>query len=204
MKVLSQDSLWVHTWVHCHRAIFCDCDSEMSTHPWAIASDFSLDVGCDSLLRLQNRWRLRWSSVGSPCRNSLRVRLATAKPLAIALAMPGYTQVHTWMPLLCLTLWVFLILATLGSMWLKCSADGGLSGTGWMAKICLCFFWGGHCLWGRKHIPFELLGLHHTIWGCIYQELIHVIISPPTTPNKFWGFSKRNCQENYTTLSCPY
>ena len=38
----------------------------------------------------------------------------------------------------------------------------------------------------------------------ILRELISAIISPPVTPNNFWGFSKRNSQENYTTLSCPY
>ena len=37
-----------------------------------------------------------------------------------------------------------------------------------------------------------------------FQELISVIISPPITPNKFWGFNKRNNQENYTTPACPY
>ena len=30
----------------------------------------------------------------------------------------------------------------------------------------------------------------------IFQELFSVIISPPITPNKFWGFNKRNSQEN--------
>ena len=29
----------------------------------------------------------------------------------------------------------------------------------------------------------------------IFQELFRVIISPPITPNKFWGFNKRNSQE---------
>ena len=38
----------------------------------------------------------------------------------------------------------------------------------------------------------------------IFRDLISVIISPPITQNKFWGFNKRNSQENYTTLSCPY
>ena len=33
---------------------------------------------------------------------------------------------------------------------------------------------------------------------------MNVIISPPITPNKFWGFKKRNSQDNDTTLSCPY
>ena len=28
-----------------------------------------------------------------------------------------------------------------------------------------------------------------------FQELISVIVSPPITPNKFWGFNKRNSQE---------
>ena len=28
-----------------------------------------------------------------------------------------------------------------------------------------------------------------------FQELISVIISPPITPNQFWGFNKRNSQE---------
>ena len=37
-----------------------------------------------------------------------------------------------------------------------------------------------------------------------FQELVSVIISPPITPNKFWGFNKRNSQENYTTLAYPY
>ena len=30
----------------------------------------------------------------------------------------------------------------------------------------------------------------------IFQELISVIISPPITPNKFWGFHKCNSQKN--------
>ena len=37
---------------------------------------------------------------------------------------------------------------------------------------------------------------HHSF----FQELICVIISPPITPNQFWGFNKRNSQEYYTTL----
>ena len=48
----------------------------------------------------------------------------------------------------------------------------------------------------------NFLDLHHTI--LLFQELISVIISPPITPNKFWGFNKRNSQENDTTLACPY
>ena len=38
----------------------------------------------------------------------------------------------------------------------------------------------------------------------IFQEFISVIISPTITPNKFWGFNKRNSQESYATLACPY
>ena len=40
---------------------------------------------------------------------------------------------------------------------------------------------------GRNHfqkLPFELLGLHLTF----FWELISVIITPPITPNIFWGF----------------
>ena len=38
----------------------------------------------------------------------------------------------------------------------------------------------------------------------ILQDLISVITSSPITPSKFWRFNKRNSQEIYTTLSCPY
>ena len=43
-------------------------------------------------------------------------------------------------------------------------------------------------------IPFELLG------HLIFRELISVIITPPITPNDFWGFNKRNFQEKLHLL----
>ena len=36
-----------------------------------------------------------------------------------------------------------------------------------------------------------------------FQELIGVIISPPITPNKFWGFNKRNSLEKIYHLVLP-
>ena len=44
----------------------------------------------------------------------------------------------------------------------------------------------------------------HFSFPIIFQELMSVIISPPITPNKFWGFNKRNSQEKLHHLSCPY
>ena len=53
---------------------------------------------------------------------------------------------------------------------------------------------------GQITIRTSWITLHHFT----FQELIGVIISPPITPNKFWGFNKHNSQDNYITLSCPY
>ena len=39
---------------------------------------------------------------------------------------------------------------------------------------------------------------------CIFQGWISVIVSPPITPNKFWGCLLSEIQENCTTLACPY
>ena len=37
----------------------------------------------------------------------------------------------------------------------------------------------------------------------IFPQLINVIITPPITPNNFWGFNKLDCHENHTSLSFP-
>ena len=37
----------------------------------------------------------------------------------------------------------------------------------------------------------------------IFTTRFWVVAGPTITPNKFWGFNKRNSQENYSTLSCP-
>ena len=37
--------------------------------------------------------------------------------------------------------------------------------------------------------------VHYTSPLCIFRELISVIVTPPITPNNFWGFNKRNSQE---------
>ena len=50
--------------------------------------------------------------------------------------------------------------------------------------------------WNLQHL--NLGGTIRTSWitphHCIFQELISVIVSPPITPNIFWGFNKRTSQ----------
>ena len=53
----------------------------------------------------------------------------------------------------------------------------------------------------------NLFASDHTIWTSwitphhfIFRELISVVITPPITPNYFWGFNKRNSQEKLHLL----
>ena len=55
-----------------------------------------------------------------------------------------------------------------------------------------------HC--SQDSIRTSWITLHHFI----FRELNCVIISLPITPNKFWGFNKRNSQENLHHPVCPY
>ena len=50
----------------------------------------------------------------------------------------------------------------------------------------------------KRALTTSWIALHHFI----FRELISVIITPPITPNNFWGFNKRNSQEK-CTLWCP-
>ena len=57
-----------------------------------------------------------------------------------------------------------------------------------------------------EHLEFSY---HHSnfldfTFPFMFEELISVIFTPPITPNKFWGFTECNTQENVPTLSCPY
>ena len=49
-------------------------------------------------------------------------------------------------------------------------------------------------LHNMQNVGYHSNFLDYTTPFC-FQELISVIISPPITPNKFWGFNKRNSQE---------
>ena len=58
---------------------------------------------------------------------------------------------------------------------------------------------------GAQNAPSELtirtswITPHHFI----FRELISVLITPPITPNNYWGFSKRYFQEKLNLLVLP-
>ena len=147
----------------------------------------------------------------SCCGNSLRFHLRFKKSLAIAVAMPWCTEPQhrkilysIWEVMLGIEIvkahllwgpnyWI-IVPAALSSKSVPENLQPQESPTPQKSgsKIHIAL------LQGHYHLNF----LDYTS-PFIFQQSNSVIISPPVTRNKFWGFSKCNSQENYTTLSCP-
>ena len=50
----------------------------------------------------------------------------------------------------------------------------------------------------KPNLRFEVSELFFTLGDGCWLPIISVIISPPITPNQFWGFTKRNSQKKIT------